>query len=228
MQEDSLYLKADTLEMLKYFEGTDSMSQIYHAIEDVQFMKSNVFGRANNFIYKKSDSLIIMSNSPVLWSDSLQMSADTILLYISDNEINSIVLIQNAFILSPEEGGHLNQIKAEKIISIIEDGEIKSSIADKNAEMLYLVRNDNKYEGINITKSKKMVFKFNKGDLSSFNTIDQQDSNIYEYERSTNIPEFYLEGHQWRIAELPMTVNFVPTLMEVKESELTPKAKLKK
>ncbi|MFT4565179.1 MAG: lipopolysaccharide export system protein LptA [Saprospiraceae bacterium] len=208
MQDDSLYLKADTLQMLKYYEGTDSMMQTYQAINEVQFMKSEVFGRSNNFSYQKSDSLIIMSNAPVLWSDSIQMSADTIVLYLSDNEINKIVLIQNAFILSPEEGGHLNQIKANKITSHIEKGEIKRSRAEMNAEMLYLVRNDNKYEGINITKSKEMLFKFESGDLSSFNTIDQQDSNIYEYDVTTDIAQYYLEGYDWRIAELPIAINF--------------------
>jgi len=228
MKDDSLYIKADTLMMTENYEGTDSMSQVYNAITAVQFMKSDVYGRANNFIYQKTDSLIIMSQSPVLWSDSLQMSADTILLYLVDNQIHKIELIQNAFILSPEEGGHLNQIKADKITSIIHEGEIKKSIAEMNAEMLYLVRNDNKYEGINITKSKEMHFEFEDGDLSSFHTIKQQDSNIYEYEASMDISQYYLEGHNWRITELPVAVNFVGVISQEENIEKQSKAKLKK
>jgi len=229
MKDDSLYIKADTLQMTKNYEDTDSMTQVYKAIKAVQFMKSDVFGRANNFEYKKSDSIIIMSQSPVLWSDSLQMSADTIFLYLVDNQISKIELIHNAFILSPEEGGNLNQIKADKITSNIDEGEIKNSHAEMNAEMLYLVRNDNKYEGINITKSKEMLFQFEEGDLSSFHTIKQQDSNIYEYESEMVISEYYLEGHNWRIVELPLAVNFKESAPQEKKIEIIPsKVKLKK
>lgn len=208
MDQDSLYLKGDTLEMVHLHEGTDSMIQYYLASQHVQLLKGNVRGKAQKFVYNKVDSIITMSQSPVLWSDSLQLSADTIILYISGQQIQQIDLIGNAFVLSPEEGGHLNQIKAEKILNYLLDGDINLSKAIQNSEMLYLLRNNGKYEGINITKSKTMIFNFVDGELDRFTTEDQQDSNIYEYQSSMDIKQYYLGGYVWRIDELPIIQTF--------------------
>ncbi len=203
MAEDTLFLRADTLKSIESFQDTDSSQQVYHAIDDVSLITGDVSGRSGYFKYNKRDSVIIMTEDPVLWSDSVQLSADTILIYLSDNRVSRIEQIGNAFILSPDDKGNLNQIKCKVVNNIVTDGKIDTTFAMKNVEMCYLVIQDDEYEAVNLTKASAMEFTFDKAEIKTVKMSGSQESNMYEYKEGMDVTQYYLSDYKWRITERP-------------------------
>jgi len=151
MSEDTLYLKADTLMSIESYPQTDSASQVYYAVDKVSLITKDVSGRSGYFTYSKSDSIIIMTDDPVLWADSVQLSADTIMIHLTNNSVSRIDQIGNAFILSPDANVNFNQIKCKHIRNVISDGKIDTTFASRNVELCYLVLQENEYQAVNIT-----------------------------------------------------------------------------
>ncbi|MEL6123928.1 MAG: OstA-like protein, partial [Bacteroidota bacterium] len=182
LTEDTLSIRADTLlQRDSTITEQDTIGEFYRALNDVTLYSGNVSGRADLFDYSISDSMIIMIGSPVLWSDSIQLSADTITLYISGGSVKRIDQSSNAFILSPDEQGNLNQIKCKHISNRISDGKIDSTFAERNVELCFLVMKDGEYEAVNRTTSSSMVFTFDNADIESVRMDGNQESNIYTY-----------------------------------------------
>ncbi len=208
LNRDSLLLMADTLRQIELETNTDSMSQMLIALEDVQLLQGKIVGRSQVFIYSKIDSVITMTDNPVLWSDSIQLSGDTIRIYLQDNSIQRIDLIKNAYILSPEPGGHYNQISGSHISNHVNGKEISRSIANGNVSLLYLIREDNQYQAINRSDSPKMIFNFVDGEIQSVQ-MEEQESQLYEYEETMDITKYYLPECVIRIDERPIAKRFI-------------------
>jgi hypothetical protein len=128
---------------------------------------------------------------------------------MGNEEIRYIDLIGNAFILSPDQEKNLNQIKGLEIRNHFEADKLTKTHVKKNAELLYLIFQNDKYEAINIARSSQMLMIFNNGEIEQVKMDGDHESNLYEYKPSMNIPDFYLEGYEWRIEELPLMSDFV-------------------
>ena len=60
------------------------------AFPQVKFFKKSLKGKCDSSIYNIKDSTIIMFNRPILWTNNLQITSDTIIIYHKNNSINKI------------------------------------------------------------------------------------------------------------------------------------------
>ena len=107
---DSLFLRGDTL-----FTVQTDTSDFFIADSDVTIRKGPISGRSDQLIYDKVDSLITMYRSPIMWSDSTQLTADTIIMTMVDDNIEGLDLVSNAFIIEQDSDDAYNQVNGDRI-----------------------------------------------------------------------------------------------------------------
>ena len=208
MSSDTLLLKADSLYSIEASEE-DSIPPSFSAQNTVRWKNGETSGASRDFIFDQQDSIITMTGDPVIWSDKTQLSAAVIQIYLRNNEVYKITLIDSAFIISPDENDNYNQIKGATIHNYIKDQRIHRSVVEGNAEIHYLILQEEEYRGINLSKSQTISLTFGEdNDISRVTMDGQPESSLYEYEETMDITSFYLDGFRWRIEERPTETIF--------------------
>jgi lipopolysaccharide export system protein LptA len=100
---DSLVIEA---EMMEAFRDT---SNTFKAVDSVKIVKGE-FASVNDFtIYLRSSDIIITekisdnSRQPILWYENSQLTGDSIAIYLVDNKIERLDVVNNAFMLSQNQ-----------------------------------------------------------------------------------------------------------------------------
>ena len=78
-QGDTLYLHADTLEMM----SIDSTAREIKAFYGVRFYRTDMQGVCDSMQFNTRDSILYMYRDPILWNEQYQISGDTIVIYMN-------------------------------------------------------------------------------------------------------------------------------------------------
>lgn len=203
-KEDSLYLHADTFRVVT--DSADEAKFIY-AYHRAKFYRKDLQGMCDSMAYSIEDSLITMLGTPVLWSDDNQLTSDTILIYASGNRIDSLTLVNTAFIISRDTTDAFNQIKGREMVGYLHEGQLRRVNVNGNAETIYFVREeDGSLIGINVALSSDMSITVSEKKIKSITYFDQPDAVLHPPEELTP-QETYLKGFQWIEGRRPLNRN---------------------
>ena len=209
VEGDSLFIAADTLNMLNEIDSTDlaDTNRVIRAFHDVRLFKSDMAGRADSLSFNTRDSLFSFFGQPVLWADTTQFSADTIAMSIRNDKIQDITLTQKALIVSELYHQYYDQIKGKSIIAHFDSSEIKEMWVTGNAESIYYTRDDHDaFIGVNKTICSKMYFTFLQGQIHILKYFGDNASSLMPMS-DVDHDAMRLEGFQWRTTERPLNVN---------------------
>lgn len=205
MEQDSLLLSADTLVIEQRIDSLDTI-KIFRAYKDVRILSENFQARSDSLYYDSKDSIFILFNDPIMWSDSTQFTGDTIKLYMLDGGIRQIRLILNSFIIEWKQADYYNQIKSKYLVAELDSGEIKKMHMDQNAESnYYILDEENAFVGLNHTLCKSMDFFF----------VDSELEHIYFYYEPTSLmtpiqdvsaTHRFLDDFDWQEENKPKTL----------------------
>lgn len=149
-QGDTLYLHADTLEMMT----VDSIYREIKAFYGVRFYRTDMQGVCDSMQFNTRDSVLYMYKEPVLWNEQYQMYGDTIALFMNDSTIDYAHVIQFAFAAQHLDSTYYNQLKGNDLKAYFENQAIKQIDVAGNAESIfYPLENDGAKIGLNATKS---------------------------------------------------------------------------
>jgi lipopolysaccharide export system protein LptA len=147
---DSLFLHADFLYV--DFDSNQKVT-LMQAYYHVQFFRHDIQGSCDSLVYNAEDSVITLINSPVMWSEGNQFLADTIRIFIKNEQISEIHYINNASVFADVfEEQNFNQIKGNYMIGYFADNQLQTVFVDGSAECLYYIQEENK-DLIGIQKS---------------------------------------------------------------------------
>lgn len=218
LSSDTLLLRADTL--ITQQEPFTADSSIAHtpfsAKGRVNWKSGSTYSSAGHFIFNQDDSLITLTNSPIIWSGDTQLTGDTIKVYLKNNEVYRITLIDDAMIVSPDSSGMYNQIKGLKIDNFVLDKKLTKSEVLGNAELFFMMEENGSYQGINLTKSNSMIFYFKDDEIEKIDKSGQPESNMYPYSVGMDVESYFLDGFVWRIDEKPEDDIFYATIIKRK------------
>ncbi len=202
---DSLILKADTL--LSFTQDSIDLFSAYH---NVSFVKGDVVGRADSITFNSADSIFVLYDNPILWSDSTQLSADTISMILSGGDIRAAYLKQNAFIIEQDEDDKFNQVSGLKIDCSFRGQSLDEAYVDGNSKLIYFIRDEEEeLKGVNSTLSSKMKFSFVENEIDNIRFFNKPESEIFENKDGIDFTIFKIEGFKWRLNEKPALSNFV-------------------
>ncbi len=201
---DSLRLLADTLVSITIDTG-----DIFIAQDDVSLQIGDITGRANSLVYYKSDSIFVLYDNPILWSDSTQLTADTIIIRLVENKITDLDLISHAYIIEQDAVESYNQVNGDQIDCKISDQSLDHAEVISSAQMIYFIRDENEdLKGVNMTLSSSMLFDFEENEIETIRFFKKPESEITEYQSGMQLSNFLLDGFEWRIQDKPLLSNF--------------------
>jgi lipopolysaccharide export system protein LptA len=139
---DSLFLHGDTLLAIKDSIGGDKI----FAYPRVKFFRKDIQGAADSLVYSKIDSTISMYRNPVLWSEDLQITGDTIDLKTYNGEIQNLFVYENAFMINQIDTIKYNQIKGKHLTGFFQHNDLYKVFIKGNGQSLYYAAEESESE----------------------------------------------------------------------------------
>jgi len=183
--QDTLFLTADTL------FGNKVKAQEFQGHGSVAFFQPQLQGRSDFFRYQKSDSIMTMHGDPVLWTDSTQMTADTIRLRQQNNGQDSLFLIGQARLIQQTDT-LFQQIAGLRMLGIFQHNSMRRLWVLEQASSIYYPRDNEGFTGRNELKCNNIRLDFNEKKLSSMTCLGKPNGTLFPIlpEPQPRIPGF--------------------------------------
>ncbi len=204
--KDTFFLKAITL-----FSFKENDFWNLHAYNDVKFYKNGIQGIANTLKYHQKDGIIELIQEPILWSEESQISADSVRISLSDNEIDSLFLDQNVFIIQEVDTVNLyfSQIKGRTLRGKFNETALESIHIIGNAESKYYVLNKmNVVEGLNFIQCSAINMTMSNGKIERVDFL-QQPNGEYIPIQDLRSKDKFLKKFKWIPKLRPQKTDFI-------------------
>lgn len=203
IDEDTLYLTADTLIAIEDKQVSGSTDDVILAYNNVKIYKSDLQGKADSIAYHSIDSTIYFYNKPVFWSYDNQITADTIRMVLNDQKFDKMYIDHNAFIAAEDTLGNYNQLKGRDMVAHFKGNKIDYIDIEGNGESLYFAIDDSlQLVGMNYIKCSHMRIDMDNENLSKISFFMEPTGLFYPpHEITADGKE--LADFTWRIAEQP-------------------------
>lgn len=199
-EKDTLYMTADSL--ISQDNELDSVKFLL-AFRAIKILNKDVSGVADSLVYNYSDSSIQMFQDPVMWNSKSQISADSMIFYIANEELDRVFLKDNGFVITSDTLFNFNQMKGRVINGYFTEGQIDKLDIDGNGESLYFaLEADTLTQGINKTLSSTIKLRFKNGAIARVTYGVKPDGKFTPFQL-VNEETSRLEGFKWRIEEKP-------------------------
>ncbi|MCS6917594.1 MAG: OstA-like protein [Chitinophagales bacterium] len=157
-EDDSLFIGSDTLLSLTHPQNQSRHLRAYYR---VKVYSDNLQAVCDSLVFSDTDSLFRLYRNPVLWAESYQLSADTMLLEVVNRKIHRLLLRHNAFAVQSAGPDQYNQAKGRLLTAWFKDGRLDRMHIEGNGESIYHVYDDaRQYIGINRVACGSMVMHF--------------------------------------------------------------------
>ncbi|MBS0000159.1 MAG: Organic solvent tolerance protein OstA [Cyclobacteriaceae bacterium] len=199
---DTLYLTADTL--VSVDDSLDANKRLL-AFRHVQFFREDLQGKSDSLAYFLADSILHLYNDPVIWSEGNQIEADSINIVFENDQISTLNLIENSFMIMLDTADNFNQLKGKLMTGYFENNDIDRLVVTGNSESLFyaLDEEDNSLIGINKTLCSNMIIRFKENRASNISFyVDVESTFIPPHELEE--PDTRLKGFNWRGKEKPV------------------------
>lgn len=204
VDEDTMYLSSDTL--ISFREpGEDSLRTML-AYQNVKIFKADLQAVCDSLSYSSVDSIFRFYQDPIIWSDTTQFTADTVNMFMKDDQIHRIYLINDAFIINSPDETFFNQIKGKDITAMFKDNELRRMKVNGNAESVYYARDDeDAYIAVNKTKSSRMLVFFGNNEIDDIRFYKKPEATLSPM-KQTNHEALKMQGFNWQTQLRPITV----------------------
>lgn len=199
---DSFYLKADTL--IDLADTTLNQKRSLRAFRKVKVYKSDMQAVADSMVYNFSDSTIGFYTDPVLWTDSNQITGDTILVFRGLEGLEKLEAFKNGFVIEKDRNGFYNQIKGKRLDAFFLESRLKRIEVDGNGQSVYYALEDStQYSGVNeVVCGKMVIFIDTTNRVRTINFQNKPKASFYPLEGFPQTKS-RLEGFSWYIQLRP-------------------------
>ncbi len=209
---DTLYLHGDTLLAIRDSIRGDRV----FAFHGVKFFRNDMQGAADSLVYSPSDSLIQMFVDPILWSEDLQITGDTIQIRTFEGTVENLYVFDHAFMVNKLDSVKYNQIKGKRLTGYFTDNDLRTIIIKGNGQSLYYASEEEESDSTDSTTTKVSYIGVNKAICSNIQ-IDMKDRKIdqiyflkkpdgafYPLEKFPKNEERF-EGFLWQVERRPQS-----------------------
>lgn len=199
-EKDTLYMASDSL--ISQDGEVDSMKYL-QAFRSVQLVKSGLSGVADSLVYNYSDSSIQLYKEPVMWNQKSQITADSMVFYIANEELDRVFMKDKVFVITQDTLLNFNQMKGRTMVGYFKNGQMDKIDIDGNGESLYFaLQADTISQGINKTLSANIKLRFKDGAIQRVTYGIKPDGKFTPFQLITE-ENSRLEGFNWRFEERP-------------------------
>ena len=205
---DSFYLKADTF--IDLADTSLGQKRILNAYRGVQAYKSDLQAVSDSMIYNFTDSTIGFYTNPILWTDSNQITGDTIIVFRNQDGLERLEAYKNGFVIEKDFNGFYNQIKGKRLDAFFTKGSIYKVEVDGNGQSVYYAREDSvTYSGVNDVLCGRMTINIDTS--SRIRTIVFKNKPKATFYPLAKFPKSKsrLDGFKWNAALRPTKSTFL-------------------
>lgn len=200
MDEDSLFMRADTF---KVFKNAEKERQLF-AYHDVKIFKTDLQAICDSMAYSFEDSTIKMHHDPVMWTENNQMTAKQIDIHTADGVIESMFLDQDAFVIEAVDSLRYNQIKGKNMTAYFREKEIHLIEVRGNGQTTYYgLDEEDKFIGVNVLESSDLDIEMKNKKIHLIKYLNQPSGIMHPMGELDPVEDLRYEGFQWRIKERP-------------------------
>ena len=193
LNEDTLYLTADTLLQKKKHEGN-----LLVAFPRVNFKSINMVGFCDSLSYSTKEENLFLNIEPVIWLDQFQLTSDSIRIILNKEYIKMAFLNKSAFITSEVDSNSFNQISGENMKAYFHKNELSNIEVMGNGESIYYVKDEKKNEALGVNKiiCSNMNLIINRRQIENINFYKNPDATLYPLSQITKEKRL-LKGFKW-------------------------------
>lgn len=192
--KDTLFLHADTL--LSLLDTTNNKRTLF-AFHHAQFYKTDFQGRCDSLTFSETDSMMRLFRNPVIWNEENQLTADTILIQLANEELDKMYLLRAGFIASQVDSLHFDQIKGRNITGYFLNNELNRVWVQGNGESIYFAEDsEEKYIGINKAVCSDMMIYLDSGTIKSITFYVEPDATLHTLSELSD-EDKKLRGLRW-------------------------------
>ena len=134
--QDTLYIRGDTLVSID--SKVESNKRLL-AYNNAKVFKSDLQSSSDSLAYNLADSVINFYQSPVIWANENQMTADTINIEIKNAMIDKMTMKVNTFVVFQDSLKNHNQIKGRDLIAHFENQDLELVNIYGNGESIFFM-----------------------------------------------------------------------------------------
>lgn len=199
-EKDTLFMLADTLIS---HDGESDTSKYMLAFHSVRLVNKDMSGVADSLVYNYPDSSIQLFKDPVMWNQDSQITADSMVFYLANEQLDQVFMKDNAFVITQDTLKNFNQMKGRTMLGYFVEGQMSRLDIDGNGESLYFaLEADTLTQGINRTLSANISLKFEDGVIQKVTYGIKPDGKFIPFQLLSE-EKTRLEGFEWRFEERP-------------------------
>ena len=156
-QGDSLFIHADTLQMLTFNLNTDSVFREARAFHKVRFYRTDVQGVCDSLVFSSKDSCLTMYEDPVLWNGKQQLLGEKVMVYMNDSTIDWAHIENQALSVEQIDSVNYNQVTGKEMKAFFRGGEMKQVDVIGTVRLVYYpMEKDSTLIGMNISETSQL------------------------------------------------------------------------
>ncbi|MFO7867748.1 MAG: OstA-like protein [Bacteroidales bacterium] len=215
--DDSLFLHADSIIYSRTHTIEDSTEYFnLNAYYKVRFYSTDIQGVCDSLIYNSLDSVIMLCNTPILWSDKHQLTGTKITLKTSHNKLSQIYINNNSFVVSEDTAKQYNQMKGVELTGYITDNTLHKITVAQQGNTIYYIRDDNELVGINKAISDSITVLTENGKPQQIIFKTKPTGTLYP-PANLSAEEKILPGFSWHHHIRPLNKNDIYTWKKISE-----------
>lgn len=177
-QKDTLYVSADTLELVsrpiqdrRYLDSLraksvaegkskpDSMMRYLRGYRHVRVFRRDAQAIADSLNYTSVDSILSLYGKPIMWSDKRQLSGDITHFYFRSKKLDCVDVLGKALAIEHIDSvDFYNQMSGDSLRAYLQDSTVREILVRGNVESIYYMQEEDtkEYNGLNRMKSSTM------------------------------------------------------------------------
>ncbi len=208
VDQDTMYISAMTISRQRIISKIDSTTMdtaiVIIGNKHVEIFKSDMQGIADSMSFNQTDSIFRLLINPLLWTDTTQLSADTIDMFMKDKKMDHLDMKSNGLVITSPDLLFFNQIRGNKIVGLFKDSAIEKLKVNGDAQCIYyMLDDDDAYIGVNQTDSKSMIFQFENKKIKDIKFYIDPKSTLTPMDKADH-EKIKLKGFSWQLNKRPL------------------------
>ena len=233
-QKDTLYVSADTLELISLpipdrlrldslraaaaQEGKakpDTMQRYLRGYRNVRVFRRDAQAVADSLSYISMDSTLSLYGKPILWSEERQLSGDTTHFYFRGKKLDYVDVLGKALVVEHIDSvDYYNQMSGDSLRAYVQDSTVREILVSGKVESIYYMKEEgtNDYNGLNRMTSSTMHVLLDSGKVKKSIWRGPVEGKAYPLEMASGPEVNRLPLFQWAADRRPMRKEDITTV----------------
>jgi lipopolysaccharide export system protein LptA len=175
---DSLFLHADTISAVTVKNNKGDPYRLMRAYYGCRVFSKDLQSKCDSLSYSFQDSVIRLYTYPIIWSESNQLTSDSMAIFTKNRKTDKMELYNSAFIASRIDSVRYNQIKGRNLTGYFSENKLYRILVEGNGESVYYLEDKDNLIGVTHNKSASIDIKVVNGKINEITELQNPDGKL--------------------------------------------------